>query len=236
MAGLFNKIKTPKAIANKTEQVQVLVSKGSNLVKLNIAIVKYLLATIFLAIMALSGVVYVLVEFQNLPDAYAFNKTAVTPLVTQSLPRLSNEAVLRWSSQAISDIFTFNFADDIDAHLQRVSHYFTEEGFAQYNDNLKSSGLLQDLVAKQLVYRANSCDIVSILNQNTVTINNNPITVWDMEIPMILQLQSNSPTKLNRYIISLTIEGGAGVKPDQSIGIAGIKMGFAEYGVCGVKL
>lgn len=232
MTSLINKIKD-KQLAGK--KINFLIAKGSSFARVNIALVRYLLAAVFIAIMVLSGYIYLLVETQRLPDTYAFNKTQVAPLVTQSLPRLSNEAVLVWASQAVSDIFTFNFAQDIDAHLKRVSNYFTEEGYAEYKDSLDSSGLLQDLTNKQLVYAANSCDIVSIENQRQVTIDDSPITVWYMEIPLLLQVQSNSPTKLNRYVIKLIIEGGAGVKPDQSIGIAGIRMGYSENPICGAR-
>ncbi len=231
---LLDKLKdSKKVLTSKHKNVELLVAKGSTFAKLNISLVRYLLAGIFIAIMVLSGYIYILVETESLPDTYAFNKTQVQPLVTQSLPRLSNEAVLRWSSQAVSDIFTFNFAQDIDAHLNRVSKYFTDEGFEQYKVSLNESGLLADLVDKQLVYTANSCDVVSIVNQSQVVIGQSPITIWYMEIPLLLQIQSNSPVKLSRYIANVTIEGGAGVKPDQSIGIAGIRLSYAANPICG---
>lgn len=233
---LLNKLKNSKTIlANKNKQVELLVSKSSVFAKLNSSLMRYLLGGILIAIMILSGYIYFLVETESLPDTFAFNKTQVEPLVTQKLPRLSNEAVLRWSSQAISDIFTFNFSQDIDAHLNRVSAYFTDEGFEQYKASLNESGLLADLENKQLVYTANSCDIVSIVFQEQVTIENSPITIWYMEIPLLLQIQSNSPVKLSRYVVNVTIEGGAGVKPDQSIGIAGIRLNYASTPICGAK-
>lgn len=222
-------------VGTKTSSIKLLIANGSVLLKTNIVLVRYILLVILFIIVTLTGYIYFLIETQARPDTYAFNKNLVSPLSTSSLPKLSNEAVLRWTSQAISDIFTFNFAQDIDEHFKRVSNYFTDDGFNQYMASIRDSGLLSDLVAKQLVYTANSCDIVSILNQRMAMVENTPITVWYMQVPILLQIQSYSPTKLNRYVINIVVEGGSGVRPDKSIGIAGMTMNYADTDLCGIK-
>ncbi|MBP9721559.1 MAG: DotI/IcmL family type IV secretion protein [Gammaproteobacteria bacterium] len=229
------RIKAAQKMRSMRSIVAVSIKRSSVLMKLHMAFVKYGLLGILIGILVLSAYMTIIIEDSTPPDTYSFNKTSTSKIVTLELPRLSNESVLSWVTQTISDIFTFNFADDLDKHFNKINEYFTEEGFSQYQDSLNDSSLLTDLVTKQLSYTANSCDVVSVINQRQVDIDSAPVTVWAIQVPILLQVQSNSPTRLIRYVVSVIVESGKDVRPDKSIGIAGINMSIAGEGTCGAR-
>lgn len=225
-------VKKGTQILNKPLDI---VGQNSTVGKIRLALLRLCLLGIMIAIIVLSVYMNFLVNLNKAPKTYAFNKTNKTPLVTLALPKISNDALLNWASQAVSDIFTFNFADNLDNHFEKVKGYFTADGYAQYMESVKSTGLLNDILSKQLAYAVNSCDVVTVLNQRQTKVAGEDVTIWAVQIPILMQIQSHDPTKLFRYLVTLIIQSGEEVSSDKSIGIASISMVLAGNDFCGAR-
>lgn len=211
-----------------------LINTSSNFVKVNFNLVRYLLLAIFAVIIVLSGYIYYLIASLQAPPVYIFDKKSASRVVTLDLPKISNEAVLRWASQAVSDIYSFNFSEDLNKHFERVSEYFTNDGYKQYMESLNSSGLIIDAKTKDIFYTANSCDVVSVSNQIQVSANDSANTIWYVDIPLLIKVESSGPVVMQRYIVRTIIKGGDDVRADKSIGFLGIEMRQAGRGVCAI--
>lgn len=222
---IFNKSKN-------TERFNQFYNKSSILIKANFNFVKYILLLIFFITILASAYIYYKVTNIQDPPIYSFNEQGVSELNQYYFPKISNEALLRWASAAIADIYTFNFTEDLNAHFDRVSGYFTQDGFNAFMNEVKQVGLISDAVSKSLIYNTNSCDVVNILNQNQITVNDERISIWYVQVPIIMQVESAAPTVLKRYIVDAMITTGKNIKQDKSVGFVSLNTYGADIGVC----
>lgn len=219
-------------IKPKTVNLNELDMQGAGFLKTNFALIKLSLLVTFGIVIVLSGYVFYLVLNRPNPAPYTFNGTSVAKLVRLELPNISNEAMMRWSSQAVADIFTFNFLF-LDDHFEKIKEYFTDDGYAQFMTSAQT--LLDDARTKELRYQANSCDVVSILNTTTVKNVGTTSTLWLIEIPLLMEIESKSEKVLKRYVITATIEGGDNVRQDKTIAFLGFNMGVGQGDFCDVR-
>lgn len=204
----------------------------SNLLKTKFSTVSLILTSTLVTVIVLSGYVFYKVINRPDPPAYVFNTvgTENSRLVRLELPDISNEAVLRWTSQAVSEIFTFNFTLQGE-HFSKIAKYFTPEG---YNVFLESAKGFQESASgkeKALKYDANSCDVASIINTTRIRTLNSDSTVWWIEVPLLIQVESRSSLVLKRYVVTAIVEASNKVRSDQSIGMVGLEIheGSRQY-------
>lgn len=219
-------------IKPKTINLHKLNIQSASFLKANFNLIKLSLLATFAIIIVLSGYIFYLVIQRPDPVPYTFNGTKVEKLVRLNLPSLSNEAIMRWSSQAVSDIFTFNFLY-LDEHFEKIKEYFTADGYEQFMASAQS--LIDDARIKELRYQSNSCDVVSIQNTTNIKNINTVSTLWLIQIPLLIEIESRSEIVLKRYVITAIIEGGDNVRPDKSIAFLGLNFSLGTTAFCNIR-
>lgn len=215
----------------KIFKIHLATIKTSTLLKARVALVHTVLIALILAMIFLIGAMGYLIYIRNYPPAYVVmkglteDKPNISRVVRLQYPKISNESLMRWSSRAVTDIFNFNFdLENFNQHFIKIQKHFTEDGYLQFRDMMKQSGILDNVLNERLIISAVSCDKVTIQNTKTLKGNEGNHTLWNLGIPIIFRIQSASETKKLRYIIQATIETGTNFVDDKSIAIAGIRM------------
>jgi hypothetical protein len=219
-------------IKPKTINLHDLDMQSAGFLKTNFALIKLsLLVSLGIVIVLTSLIFYSVINRPN-PADYAFDGTNIARLVRLDLPDISNEAIMRWSSQVVSDIFTFNFLL-LDEHFAKIKEYFTEDGYAQFIESAQS--LIDDARTKELKYQANSCDVVSIQNTTTIKNVNSTSTLWLIQIPLLIDIESRSEKRLVRYVITATVESGDNVRQDKTIAFLGLRFSLGTDAFCNIR-
>lgn len=206
--------------------IQNAVIKQASVMKINARIIRILLVSISLMTMVLTLFIYHLLTSRDFPPSYVVNYETfeMSKVVRLDNPNLSNEAILRWSSQVVSVIFSFNFSEiKSGLYPERVKDYFSERGYADFTEVLTSREIISDAVDKKLLYSAVSCDKVNIVDMIEFQEEGNNKTLWLIQVPLILKLESTSSKRFRRYLVTAMIESGTKIKVDKSIALVGIQ-------------
>lgn len=207
----------------KTLALQNAVIKQAKLMNISSRIIRLLLIVLSILITALMFVVYQLLINRDYPPSYAVNYGTfdTAQVVRLNNPAISNEAVVRWSSGAVSDIFKLNF-NNINQHLRDIQVYFSESGYNQFIADLTAKGWISDVRDKRLSFSANSCAKVNVRNVYKFKEEGDDKILWLIEIPLLFRIESPSVKRRDRYVVSVSVESGSKIRLDKSIAIVGI--------------
>ncbi len=208
----------------------------SRLLKNKVSLVHTLLIVLILAMVILIAAIGFLIYIRNYPPSYVVMKNQAdgTPYISRVVrleyPKISNESLMRWSSRAVTDIFNFNFdLESFNQHFIKIQKHFTQDGYLQFREMMKASGILDNVLNERLIISAVSCEKATIQDTKTLAGNQGNHILWNIGIPVIFRIQSASETKKLRYIIQATLETGTKFEDDKSIAIAGIAMHSPSY-------
>lgn len=118
-------------------------------------VVRFSFYIVFFAIIAIFVYIgYKEVTFQPAGEIAPFTETltrdnsdALLPeqlSLPLSQPHRTNKELQTWSSMAVSEALSFD-GQNYDAAMARVRAYFTASGYAQYQEYLKSSGIIESV-------------------------------------------------------------------------------------------
>lgn len=223
-----------KTKIRKKVKLDLLVQQHSGFLKANLDLIRLVLLMVFIVVIIMSGYIYIQLAFRTTPPDYVFNGVDIERTAVLDKPDIGNEALMRWTSRAISDIYTFNFLN-LNEHFTDIKEYFTADGYDNFNSVIAEQGLASDAMNKRLIYEANSCDVVSITATSNKQSGTYVSTYWLIDIPLLIKITSASETRLRRFVISVVVEGGANISPDKSIGISAIKMNYGSGDFCKLK-
>lgn len=122
---------------------------------------------------------------------------------------------------------------NIDQHFKRIKEKFTDIGYSQFTEAVDS--LRQNALSKNLIYAANSCDVVEISNTDRVQRGKEFNTLWLLKMPILIKITSANDIQVKRYLITVIVEGGGDVISNRSIGITSIRMNDLGDGVCTIE-
>ena len=182
-----------------------------------------LLKTIHAQVIALVVLTIVLIGgepfFQTIFFYYAIdNSRHIVRLVALSKPNLTNQAILSWAANSITEILTFGFGDYVD-HLRAQQIRFTPEGWASFVKAFQDNAVGKQFKERQLVLTTVPSDQPVITKQG----DNNPDHnyEWEVQMPIIMTYATNNNvTRKEKDMVTLTI---ARVPPSYSPGGIAIK-------------
>lgn len=111
--------------------------------------------------------------------------------------------VKSWLSSKAIEINNFDFLNyKID--FARLSQYFTEYGFTDYLQKLKSSRNFSTVLAGKFVTSANVCSMPQIIKQEVQNIQGNSTYVWVLQLPLVISYVNNI-RKINKTYMALVV-------------------------------
>lgn len=124
----------------------------------------------------------------------------ITPLYPLDVPMIAPGELLQWASRAAVSAYNYNFVNYRDA-LQNLQNEFTPDGWKWYEDALKSSRILETVIAKKLVVSAVPTATPVILEQGVV----NGRYAWKVQQPLLVTYQSPNEQTQQPVVITMII-------------------------------
>jgi hypothetical protein len=139
------------------------------------------------------------------------------PLDAMLVPNMTDQAVLSWSVNSVTEIMTFGFGDVLSqVGLQKAR--FTPTGWDSFVTAFQKAKILETFKNNQLVLTTVPSDTAVILSQGP---NLQGIYQWKVQVPVIMNyVTNNNVPKARRGLVTLTI---VRVPPDQNIAGIAIK-------------
>jgi len=131
---------------------------------------KILIALLLCVAVILIQVAALIYVISNPPAPKYFATTTegrIMPLVPLGEPNLSTAALLQWANTAAVAAYTYDFVNYRQA-LQSAKQYFTEDGFDNFMTALKSSNILDAVIAKKLIVTAVATGAPVVVQQGLV--------------------------------------------------------------------
>lgn len=173
---------------------------------------------------ALAALLSVMTLFPSQPKYYATTTTGVTvPLHSLSEPVVTKSYLVQWASLAAQNSYNLNFNDYKD-QIQAESQYFTPDGFNKYQQALKDSGLLSQVIDNKLVMNAIVSGDVVIIKEFMSGGRHN----WVVQLPMLVTFQSASQTKRMHVMVTMRVQRVAALDAENGIQISDYKVGFTN--------
>jgi intracellular multiplication protein IcmL len=159
-----------------------------------------LLMTIICAVLAATLAMMSL--FPPQPKYYATTTTGViVPLHSLSEPVVTKSYLLQWASLAAQRSYNLDF-NDYKSQIQAENPYFTTDGFNKYQQALKDSGLLDQVVQKKLVMNAIVSGDAVIIKEYIQSGRH----TWVVQLPLLVTFQSASDTRRVHMMVTLRIQ------------------------------
>ncbi len=169
-----------------------------------------------LVIAALAGTLAYVFLNPAEPSYFAVNSDkSLIPLAPLDKPNLSQVALLRWSTVAVTSVYTYNFVN-YQQELNAAAAYFTAEGWAAFRAALAESGNLENVINKKLIVSAVATGAPVILEQGRL----GDIYTWRVQMPILVTYQSASQFSQQPLTVTMLIRRVASLDNAKGIGIA----------------
>jgi intracellular multiplication protein IcmL len=143
------------------------------------------------------------------------------PMVPLNQPNQSDVAVLAWTTQAMTETFSFSHSD-YRRRLQEASRrYFTSQGWAAFTQALQKAQLIDYLEANSQVLTAVPTHAAAIQRQGTELSGGVVRHYWIIEVPLTLTFRAldNRDTRRFIYIVKVVrtqeLENPSGIAIEQ---------------------
>lgn len=117
---------------------------------------------------------------------------------------LNSNQVIKWSSYAIMDAYTFDFRT-LDQVLQNLHANFSDKGYQEFKTALESSNLSSQVLTKKLGVAAVLDGSVNIVKEG---VENNVYT-WSVEVPVVLYLRGPYDMTKQKKVATITVKRAA---------------------------
>lgn len=138
----------------------------------------------------------------------------ITPLFPLNEPNQSDSAVLQWANQAAIAAYTYNFVN-YRQELEAASGYFTEDGWSQFIDALKTSNTLQTVREKKLIVSAVATRAPIILQKGSLAGR----YAWRIQMPILITYQSASELTNVNSVVTMLVTRISTLQSIRGIGI-----------------
>jgi hypothetical protein len=147
-------------------------------------------AIVTLVLVLLGGVPF----FQPIYHYYALSSSRQTMgLVPLIMPNMTNQAVLSWATNSITEIMTFGFGD-YQTHLRDQQMRFTPRGWEKFVSAFDKMKIGEAFRQRQLVLTTVPSNIATITSQGE---NLKHVYEWHVEMPVIMTYTTND--NVNRH-------------------------------------
>jgi intracellular multiplication protein IcmL len=166
---------------------------------------------LLILILTIAGILGLAIAFymethQKEPLYYGITKqpngkiTGVTlqPLVA---PIISNQALLNWTADAASSLYTYdqaNYKTQIQAVIQT---YFTKNGGQSFKNALTQTGVLAQLVSEKL-------EVTAVVENQPAILKYGELSgrqLWKVQLPLLVTYVTASETQQYHFIVTLLI-------------------------------
>lgn len=149
----------------------------------------------------LVGVVYYQLTNRPTPQYFATSSDGkITKLQPLNQPVISSRVLLQWANRAAVQAYSYNFSS-YRKDLQDLQDRFTPDGWRNFERALRSSRLLETVVAKKLVLSAVATGAPVILDQGVVS----GYYMWKVNMPLLVNFESVSELSQRPYVITMLI-------------------------------
>lgn len=131
---------------------------------------------------------------------YVDNQGRVVQASPVSEPYVSQDFLLNWATKAASKSFTLN-AKDYRDQIQELRAFFTDEGYAQFQNSLDVSKQLEFITANSLMTGAVPLSVPVIVNEGVV----NGFYAWKVRFPMRVTYTSGKQTLDKTFALTMVI-------------------------------
>lgn len=114
---------------------------------------------------------------------------------------ISSEQVLRWSSETLINLLTFDYKNITQA-IQNSHSYFTEQGFQAYQTVLQKNSWIQTLQRKKY-------DVLPVLDDPAVLIKEGleqGVYSWTIQVPLMLHFRGPFDMTKQRTTIEIAVK------------------------------
>jgi len=174
----------------------------------------------------LSAVLFFLVWGSKPAKYYASTTTGdVIALSPLSAPVVTQKYILQWAELVVRSAYTLNF-DAYEAQLEKTEPYFTSEGWDAFNQALKDSKFLDDVIAKKLYLSA-------VVNGPSVIVNRyiqHGRFTWDVQMPVLISYNSANMTRKRQIYVSMTVSRVPELEDARGIAVTNFHNGFSKNG------
>lgn len=148
-------------------------------------------------------VVFIFYQLYKRPESKYFATTTdgrIMQLFPLSEPMLSPGELLQWTERAAVAAYTYNFVNYRDA-MQQLQNQFTADGWRYYEDALRTSRMLEMVIAKKLVVSAVATGTPVILDQAVI----NSRYAWKVQLPLLVTYQSPNEQTQQAMIVTIIV-------------------------------
>lgn len=126
------------------------------------------------------------------------NSPQLTPALDS--PIVARTEIVRWASQAVISIYTFDFSN-WEVRIKEAASVFTSKGFERFQDALKLGGTLAGVVDQKL-------QVTAVVTQPPVILAQGMLGgrySWKVNIPVLLTYTSSSETRQRAIYVTMVI-------------------------------
>jgi intracellular multiplication protein IcmL len=165
---------------------------------------KLVLALVFLLIIVVGLVYTVIYLIQTEPTPTYFASTdsgRIIPLVPLNQPNLTDQALLRWASEAVVSVYSYNFINFREV-LQNSEKYFTSAGWRSFMDALNKSKNLDAVKENKLVVSAMISAAPIVTRKG---ISGRGYYTWIVQVPVLVHFESADQHNDQSYVVQVEI-------------------------------
>lgn len=165
-----------------------------------------------------AGIIFYMYSNQPTPKYFATNpQGTLVPMVPLEEPYMTPEAILQWSVQAVTALYTYNFVD-FREKLQATEKYFTSAGRQEFLTALQESKYIQSIQEQKLIVTAVVSGAPVIIRQGLIDNR----YAWQMQIPLKVTYQTQSQRYYDDLIVQILVTRVSTLASIEGIGIAQI--------------
>ncbi len=132
-----------------------------------------------------------------------------------SQPDKSDSAILAWANSTGVAIYTYNFKNYRD-EIQKLSGFFTDSAWTQFQTALKTSNNLDTVIAKKLIVSAAVTGAPVIVKKGLL----NELYSWTVQMPMTVTYTSASDRTQQNIIVTMQITRTSSVNAPTGVAIS----------------
>ena len=142
------------------------------------------------------------------------------PMVSYDKPFDTDSAVISWTEQAVTGIFSFDVLN-YRRRMESAQKDFTSAGFPTFLAKFKKNGLYADMMARKLM--------ISAVQSGTAVIrlkglNPQGVYAWQVQIPIHFRLESSNGLSDKKYLATVIVQRVANWKNPRAIAISSIAL------------
>lgn len=164
------------------------------------------IAGIQLVIIALLTLALLAVGILGTPEPKFFARNAqnqVVELLPLSEPQRTDDQVRQFATDGILEAMNFTY-DDYKFRLQKAAVYFTDRGFAEWDDALRRGTIYQQLEEKQLLMRTTLVNVPQ-LDKNASRAYGGRY-IWILYVDVLRTLTDKAATKSSTYRYKIYVQ------------------------------